>query len=104
MTTIIKKTRSAKKTKAANDAEIRVRIDAKTKSKAERLFKRYGMSTSDGVRLLIDHAIRDKALPRDPDAPHAPNAETMKVIEEAAAGKNLEIVTIEDIKKQWDDA
>lgn len=104
MTTAAKKTRSVKKAKTANDAEIRVRIDAKTKSKAERLFKRYGMSTSDGIRLLIDSAIKDKVLPRDPDAPHIPNAETLRVIEEAAAGKNLETVTIEDIRKQWDDA
>ncbi len=35
--------------------------------------------------------------PWDPDAPHTPNADTRKAIEEAIAGVNLEPVTIDDI-------
>ncbi len=43
-----------------NNAEIRVRLNAGTKGKAAKLFQRYGLSTGDGVRLLIDQAIRAK--------------------------------------------
>lgn len=46
----------------ANDAMIQVRIDTKTKTKAAKFFKRFGLSTSDGVRLLIAQALRAKDL------------------------------------------
>lgn len=70
----------ANKTAPANNAEIRVRIDAKTKAKAEKLFKRYGMTTSAGIKTLIDRALAEKELPR------IPNAETRAALEEARAG------------------
>lgn len=57
-----------------NDALLQVRIDPKTKDKAAKLFKRFGLSTSDGVRLLINQALRTK------DIPHIPNAETRKAL------------------------
>lgn len=81
----------------SNDAVIQVRIDAKMKTKAARLFKRFGMSTSDGVRLLLAQAIQEK------DLPHIPNAETRKAIEECRAGGG-EVITLDDLKKQWDEA
>ena len=46
-----------------NDALLQVRIDSKIKDKAAKFFKRYGLSTSDGVRLLITQALRAKELP-----------------------------------------
>ena len=104
MTTMTKakKARTAKKAAApskAAKAVIQVRVDAKTKDKAEKLFKRHGLSTSDGVRRLIDSAITDE----DPwlahrMSPHLPNAESMKAIEEALAGEGEEM-TPEDFRK-----
>ncbi len=78
MTTMTKARRGRK---PENNAEIRVRLNAKTKDKAERFFKRHGLSTSDGVRRLIDSAITDE----DPwlahkMSSHIPNAETQRAL------------------------
>lgn len=81
----------------SNDTVIQVRIDAKTKNKAVRLFKRFGLSTSDGIRLLLAQAIQAKELP------HIPNLETRKAVEDAEAGKT-ERVTTDGLRKLWDDA
>lgn len=97
MTTNVRKKRTSKKAANVNDSEIRVRINAKTKDKVEKLFKRFGMTTADGVRLLIDSAIREK------DLPHIPNPRTAKMIEEGIA-EDIEPATIEDLRKIWDDA
>ncbi len=86
MTTATKKTRTTKRVAApskAAKAVIQVRLDAKTKDKAEKFFKRHGLSTSDGVRRLIDSAITDK----DPwlahkMSSHIPNAETQRALME----------------------
>ncbi len=82
--------------KPENNAEIRVRIDAKTKDKAARFFKRHGITTGEGVRLLIDRAIREN----DPwfahnTSSHIPNAET----EEALRDENLQAISLEELRK-----
>lgn len=69
----------------ANDALIQVRIDSKMKKKAAKFFKNFGLSTSDGVRLLIAQALQAK------DLPHIPNAETRKAMEDVEAGRTEEI-------------
>lgn len=88
-----KKANAVKKAKPANDAEIRVRIDAKTKTKIEKVFKRYGMTTSDGVRLLIKHAAEEKEIPR------IPNAETRKALKDALEGK-VERISLQNLRRQ----
>ena len=82
----------------ANDAMIQVRIDSTTKNKAAKLFKRFGLSTSDGVRMLINRAIQEK------DIPHIPNALTRKTIEDARANRNMKTVTLDDLQKIWNEA
>ncbi|MCC8165303.1 MAG: type II toxin-antitoxin system RelB/DinJ family antitoxin [Planctomycetes bacterium] len=71
----------------ANDALLHVRIDTKTKNRAAKFFKRYGLSTSDGVRLLIAQALRAQELP------HVPNAETRKALRD----ENLQEITPDDL-------
>ncbi len=110
MTTMTKakKARTAKKAAApskAAKAVIQVRVDAKTKDKAEKLFKRHGLSTSDGVRRLIDSAIKDG----DPwlackMSSHIPNAETEAVLRDALAGRNMEPMTSEEFHKFLEEA
>ena len=100
--TIATKARRGRKTE--NNAEIRVRLSAKTKSRAEKFFKRHGLSTSDGVRRLIDSAIADE----DPwlahrMSSHLPNSESMKAIEEALAGEG-EAMTPEEFRKFLEEA
>ncbi len=64
----------------ANDSLLQVRIDTRTKARAAKLFKRMGLSTSDGVRLLLHQALEAKSIPS------IPNAETRKALEDARAG------------------
>ncbi len=96
-------TKTRRGRESGKSAEIRVRLNAKTKSRAEKFFKRYGITTSDGVRMFINNALKEKMLPFDPGTPHIPNAESLKAIEESLAGGG-EIVTLTDLRKQWDEA
>ena len=101
MTTAIKKQGPAKRAAARGKtakATIQVRVDRKTKEKAARFFKRFGLSTSDGVRRLIDGAINDK----DPwlaheMTPHIPNAETR----EALLDEDLQEISLSDLRKMF---
>ncbi len=90
--------------KLENTAEIRVRLTAKTKSRAEKLFKRYGLSTGDGVRRLIDRAIKgeDPWLAHEMSS-HIPNAETARAIEEGLAEKS-EPMTRKEFRKFLEEA
>ncbi len=102
MTTAAKPRRGRK---PANNAEIRVRLNAKTKLRAEKFFKRHGLSTSDGMRRLIDSVISDD----DPwlackMSSHIPNAETEEVLKDALAGRNMEAMTPEEFGKFLDEA
>ncbi len=83
-------TRAVAPSKAAK-AVIQVRVDAKTKDKAEKFFKRHGVSTGDGMRLLINQAMAEDALP------HIPNAETQKAMEDVLAGQT-EHVSLSELK------
>lgn len=103
MATATKTKKTMKKAAPAEKAEIRLRIDAKTKRQADRLFKQHGMTTSDGIRQFLTHAIKDKALPYPPDALHEPNAESRKAIKESLSGKGRK-VTMDDLRKIWDEA
>lgn len=79
-----------------NDAVIQVRLNAKTKSRVMKLFKRFGLSTSDGVRLLIHHALLEQEMPR------LPNAESLRAIEEARSGKG-EAISMGGLREMWDE-
>ncbi len=96
MTTTVKKTRSVKKAGGAKQATILVHLDAKTKVKVTKFFKKRGVSTSNGVRILLDQAMEDDYLP------HVPNAETIKAIEEGMA-EELKPVTISELRKMWEE-
>ncbi len=109
MTTMTKtkKPRTTKRAAAPSKvakAVIQVRIDTKTKDKAEKFFKRHGLSTSDGVRRLIDSALNDENpwLAHEMSS-HLPNAESVKAIEEALIDDGEEI-TLADLRRQWDEA
>lgn len=93
MTTTIKQSRARKRSVEPEKAVIQVSLDAKIKSKVTKLFKQHGLSTSDGMRLLINRALEEK------DIPHIPNAETRKAIADADAGK-LEEISLADLRKK----
>lgn len=75
----------------ANTAVLQIPIDSQTKDKVEKFFKRFGLSASDGVRMLIDQTLETDELP------FIPNAETREAIEESRAGRG-EIVPMSDLR------
>lgn len=72
-----------------NDALLHVRIDSKTKNKIERFAKRFGLSTSDGVRMLINQGLQAKEILL------VPNDETQKAIDD----DNLQEISLTDLSK-----
>ncbi len=103
MTIAMKKARTVQKAAKPDKTTIQVRMDVKTKDKVARFFKRHGMSTSDGVRALLDRVIRDETFPFDPDAPHEPNEATQMAILQCRNGGGTP-VTREGLRKMWDEA
>ncbi len=95
MTITMKKPRSPKKT---DNAEIRVRLDAETKNLAEEFFRSRGLSTGDGMRLLIKRAIENEELwPDQETASLVPNAETQEAMHDVRAGRT-ERVSLDELK------
>lgn len=71
-------------------ATLSIRIEPKTKSQAEKIFSRLGLTMTDAVNVFFRQCIRDRALPFRPslDRPEIPNDETlaaMREIEQAIA-------------------
>ena len=76
-----------------NTAMLQIPVDSGTKARIEKFFKRFGLSASDGVRLLIEQTLEAEELP------FVPNAETREAIEESRAGKG-EVVPMSELKKR----
>ena len=62
---------------------IQTRIDTAVKNEAEAIFKRMGMSLSDGIRIFIHQVITERALPFKPVAGNEPSEELKKILAEA---------------------
>ena len=84
----------------ANDALLHVRIDPKIKAEAEKIIKRLGISHSDAVRMYYSQIVEEKGIPF---RSHIPNAESRKAIAEALTDGG-EVITLADLRKQWDNA
>lgn len=82
-----------------NDTLLHVRIDPKIKAKAEKIFKRLGMSHSDAVRIFYSQAVEEKGMPF---VPHIPNAETRKALEDSTAGR-VEYTSMAGLRKMWNE-
>ena len=82
---------------------IQTRIDTQTKSKAEAILKRMGMTLSDGIRIFIHQVINENALPFKPYAGDEPNERLEKIIAEAEeeykSGKLPAFTSVEDMVK-----
>jgi len=83
------------------ESVIKFRIDPKVKKEADRLFHKLGLTMSGAMRLFLYRATSEKRLPFPIEIP---NKETIKAMEEIRRGEGLEKVTLEDLKKQWDEA
>jgi DNA-damage-inducible protein J len=69
---------------ARNVAFVRARISPALKRKAEGVFHRIGLNSTDVIRALFVQAVAYQALPFPM---RVPNAETRKALKEAQAGK-----------------
>ncbi len=82
----------------AKTATLSIRIEPKTKSRAEKIFAKLGISLSEAVNMFFCQTINERALPFRPqlDRPEIPNDETVaamregdQILEEIKAGKRV---------------
>ena len=74
-----------------------VYLDAEIKEQAKKIFKKYGVSLNDAINIFLAQSVLQKKLPFELNTP---NEETIRAIEDAKKGINVEIVTIEDLKSE----
>lgn len=67
-------------------ATITVRLDPKTKTDAQIVFDKLGLTTTQAVSLFLNQVSLHKGLPFDL---HVPTDETAKAIQDALEGHNL---------------
>ena len=65
------------------NATVRARVDQQVKSRAEKILRRVGVSTSDAVNLLLHQIILRDGLPFDV---RVPNKATIAAMQELDAG------------------
>ena len=73
---------------------VRARIDSDTKTRATEALRAMGLSVSDAIRLLLIRVADEKRLPF---TIRAPNAATVKAMEELDAGKGKRFSSAEDL-------
>ena len=73
---------------------VRARIDSETKTRATEALRAMGLSVSDAIRLLLLRVADEKRLPF---TVRAPNAATVKAMEELDEGKGKRFSNAEDL-------
>ena len=82
---------------AAETAEVKTRVEPKLKRESKKIFKKPGLSESEGVRLLLKGLVIHQGIPFDF---RIPNEETIKAIEDARKGKTIGPVhSVEELMK-----
>ncbi len=80
---------------------MRARITPGVKHAAEAIFARLGLGHTEAIRMFYQQVILNKGLPFEVKVP---NKTTRKSIENARAGKHLRTVTLEQLKREWNEA
>ena len=62
---------------------VQARIDEKCRKAAEDIFRRMGMSLSDGIRIFIHQVVNDQALPFRPSLGDEPSEELRRELLQA---------------------
>lgn len=81
------------------DATIRARCDADLKNAAEAIFKELGISTSQAINIFLAKVKREKGIPFELKIP---NETTIKTMQEARDGINMEAVSIDELKAEFE--
>ena len=74
-----------------------VYLDTEMKKKAQAIFKQYGMGLSDAFNIFLSQSVMEKGIPFQIKIP---NEDTVQVIEEARAGKNMTKISLDDLKEE----
>ncbi len=74
-----------------------VYLDSEMKAQAKDIFKKYGVSLSDAINMFLTQSVLERGLPFEMKIPHD---ETIKAIEDARAGVNSEVITLEQLEKE----
>ena len=80
------------------NALVQTRVDETVKQEAAAVLQDIGLTVSDAVRLLLTRVARDKALPFEL---LTPNAETVRAMKAARAGK-VKKVKLDDLHAALD--
>ena len=86
---------------ATHEAVIRSRIDPDLKKKANRVLEKMGLNLSDAIRIFLYQVVAERALPFIIKAPSAKTAAAMR---SADRGEGLRKITLDQLKKEWDEA
>ncbi|MCH5210906.1 MAG: type II toxin-antitoxin system RelB/DinJ family antitoxin [Oscillospiraceae bacterium] len=80
----------------AKTSHINIRIDPETKSQAEILFGKFGMTVSEAVNVFLHQSIMYGGIPFEL---RVPNGETMEALDDVINHRNLEgpFGTVEDL-------
>lgn len=69
-----------------NDTTVQVRVDHETKDQANQTLNKLGLTMAEAVRIFLRQVVMQKGLPF---RVHIPNEMTLKTLEEAKKGKNM---------------
>ncbi len=72
-------------------------LDRKAKEKARKIFEKYGLSLSEAVNIFLYQSIYSNGIPFRIEIP---NEETVKAMENVRKEKNLEEVTLAQLKEE----
>jgi DNA-damage-inducible protein J len=81
-------------------AVVHARLEPQIKKRAEGIFAKLGLSSTEAIRLFYAQVSLHKGLPF---SVKIPNAKTQKVLKESQAGKNIEeFDSLDDMYASWD--
>ncbi len=83
-------------TATSNKIRTNVYLDADTKTKAQEIFKQYGLGLSEAFNIFLTQSVLERAIPFKIKIP---NEETIKAIKDARVNKNMTKVNLNDLKK-----
>lgn len=80
---------------ATNKIRTNVYLDAEIKEKAKEVFKHYNIGLSDAFNIFLAQTVLERGLPFEVKIP---NKETVDVIKDSRSNKNMEIISLNDLK------
>ncbi len=79
------------------DATVRARVDSKLKDEVEEILEEIGITTSQAITMFLKGIKREGGIPFELKIP---NETTLKVMQEAKDGINMEEITLDDMIRE----